>query len=88
MRALVSDFATNAVARPVIERGDHEDEIDRQVIYDLGSSVPGLKDGIYEHVRAHKEPVLWLADTFARAYGAGGAWLRMLDEVLACDRRV
>jgi hypothetical protein len=88
MRALVSDFAANSVARLVIESGDHEDEVDRQVIYEMRNLVPELKDASYEHMRAYEEPMLWLADAFAWAYGAGPPWRRLIDEVLLSDRPV
>jgi hypothetical protein len=88
MRALLTDIGTTPIARLTIESGDHENDVDRQVIFEMTNVVPGLKDVSYHHLRAFEEPMLWLADAFAWAYGAGPPWRRMIDAVLDYDRQV
>jgi hypothetical protein len=36
----------------------------------------------YEHVRSADEPLLWVADVVAWAYGAAGDWRRRTEKVI------
>jgi hypothetical protein len=88
MCALVSDFVDHRVARLVIESGDHEDDVDRQAIYETVAHMPQLGDIPYTHMRSFEEPMLWAADAFAWAYGAGGQWRQMIAKVLTQEGEV
>lgn len=67
-------FADLRVGRFVIESGDAEDHRDRQTASAMIAKVPWLATVYLEHVRAHEEPILWMADALAWSYGAGGEW--------------
>lgn len=42
----------------------------------------------YEHMRPSEEPILWIADAVAWAFGAGPTWRRRVDGIVAVVRRV
>lgn len=39
----------------------------------------------YEHMRPHEEPILWVSDAVAWAYGAGGDWRRRVTPAVVVD---
>lgn len=72
---LVSDAVKAGVPRIVLEsRGAVLDRSDRRVI--AAACRPDHAELRYEHLRPHEEPLLWLADAVAWAYGAGSDWRR------------
>lgn len=42
----------------------------------------------YEHLAPHEEPLLWVADGVAWAWGAGTDWRRRVAPLLADVRRI
>ncbi|HWB34749.1 MAG TPA: hypothetical protein VHA75_01865, partial [Rugosimonospora sp.] len=79
---LTVDLAKAGVTRLVIESREGRDHIDRRTIYTALQSLgvpPSLR---YEHLRGHEEPLLWIPDAIAWAYGAGGDWRRRISSLL------
>jgi hypothetical protein len=72
LSALIDDLVAAGADRLVLESRSAADVIDRRAIARRLAGRPGTMT--YEHLRGHEEPVLWLADAVAWAYGAGGAW--------------
>lgn len=66
------------VSRLVLESRDNQDHRDRAVIYEtLGPDpAPPLE---YTHATAAAEPLLWIPDAVAWAWGRGGAWRRQVE---------
>jgi len=40
---------------------------------------------IYEHMHVRDEPILWMSDAVAWAYGAGGDWRRRVSPIVLVD---
>lgn len=57
----------------VLESRHHQDPEDHPVIASSRRRLPPLS---YEHVDGDHEPLLWLPDSFAWLWGAGGDWQR------------
>ena len=82
LRQLVCDLVPDDARRLVIESREGRDQADRHVVYTAlqsGGAPPSLT---YEHVRPHEEPLLWIADAIAWAYGAGTDWRRRIDKLI------
>jgi hypothetical protein len=79
---LIADILIDGAHRLVIESRDGRDEADRRVIYAALRNVIGPAELAYEHMRAHEEPLLWIADAAAWAYGAGGDWRRRVTPLV------
>ena len=75
MASLLADLVDLGCRRIVIEsRNYSQNENERRAIATairLGHAPENL---IYDHMRAHEEPLLWVADAVAWAYGARGEW--------------
>lgn len=70
----VTSLADRPVSRLVIELAEPEYERDRQSIAEVVEKVPWLQTASVEHMPAHADPMLWVPDALAWAYGAGGDW--------------
>lgn len=64
----------------VLESRGHRDNADRQVIYGALQKV-GFEVA-YRHVEPQQEPMLWISDAIAWAYGAGGDWTRRVRPMI------
>ena len=92
MDALLVDMLALGGQRLVIEcRESSQDERERRLIaaaVQRGMAPPDLS---YGHCRAREEPLLWVSDAVAWAYGAGSHWrLRahsLIDHVQDVDKR-
>jgi hypothetical protein len=80
LRRLIDDAVKLNLQRLVLEsRGQGPDRNDRKIIAEslriqsdpALASPPGL---VYEHLRAHEEPVLWIPDAVAWCHGAHRQW--------------
>ena len=81
LSALVKDLAP-AAERLVIESRSDRDRDDRQLLVQLRHS-GAFGDGLrYEHLQAHEEPLLWVADALAWCVGAGSLWRPLVEPVL------
>jgi len=85
MSKLASDVALDQINRLVIESRPGRDVEDRNVLFAL-TRKQNLGQLSYEHQRPWEEPLLWIPDAVAWAYGAGGDWRRrvapIIDKVL------
>ena len=86
---VVVDALADQAHRLVIESREGRDHADRHVIYATLQRADKPVELAYEHMRPHEEPLLWIADAAAWAYGAGGDWRRrvgpLLDKVIELD---
>jgi hypothetical protein len=79
--ALVS-LADTQVSRLVIELAEPEYERDRQSIAGVAGKVPWLDTASVEHMPGHTDPMLWVPDALAWAYGAGGSWRSQVEQLI------
>lgn len=80
MRRMVAGLGVEGL---VIESGVGQDERDRAVLYEAVRAA-GL-DGrfSYRHLAPRAEPLLWLPDAIAWAWGAGKDWRRRVEPLVA-----
>ena len=85
---LLNDLIPLQCERLVIEsRGVNPDTRERSQI------AAAIRNGaapqvIYHHMRPHEEPLLWVADAIAWAYGAGGEWRSLVEPQVGYVKRV
>ena len=82
--ALLSDLIVLDARRLVIEhREPSQDRTEMSQITEAvrrGAAPESLE---FEHLGRHQEPLLWVPDAVAWAYGAGGDWRRRVDGLVA-----
>lgn len=78
LERLVAIAQENDLERFVVE-SRQDDRDDERTIRAARAREPHL---VFEHRRAHAEPMLWLADGVTWACGAGAKWAKRLDSVL------
>lgn len=61
-----------------IESRENRDHLDRQVLYGVLGAHPKV---CHQHLAAAAEPLLWIPDAIAWAYGRGGEWAQRLDRL-------
>ena len=89
MAALLADLVAWRGRRMVIEsRHYSQNDKERQAIAKAVRSGDAPEDLIYDHMRAHEEPLLWVADAVAWAYGARGEWRPRVAGLINQVRRV
>ncbi|WP_152691136.1 hypothetical protein [Jiangella alkaliphila] len=74
IRTLVPDLVAAEVERLVLEAQVGQDVHDRRLLFDSLQKAgrPGAFE--YLHERPHAEPLLWIPDAVAWAYGRQGEW--------------
>ena len=83
LRQLVPEAAAIGAARLVIERDDSLITHDRQTLYDAVAKA-GCRDTLrYEHLRAHEECLLSVADTVAWCWSHRGNWRDRVTPIVA-----
>lgn len=82
LRQLVADAAEIRAARLVIERDDSLLIHDRQTLYEAVAKA-GVRDTLrYEHLRAHEECLLSVADAIAWSWSHRGAWQERVKPIV------
>ena len=81
MSALVADLRTD-VRRLVIESRGARDRDDRQLLVELHKAGVLAQSVAYEHLPAHAEPLLWIADAVAWAYGNRQPWRSLVEPIV------
>ena len=87
--ALLSDLVDLKGQRLIIEHREHS-----QNRRERAQIAAAIRNGIaptgldYQHLDAHEEPMLWVADAVAWAYGAGGEWRRRAQTLVNSVRDV
>lgn len=72
------DLAGASVSRLTIESRAGQDHHDRAVLYRAFGPMPPLS---YGHLTGPEEPLLWVPDAVAWAYGRGSTWKAQLDRL-------
>lgn len=80
---LTSDLIGFDARRLVIESRQGRDQADRHVIFATLEAHDHAGSPTYEHMLPHEEPLLWIPDAVAWAYGAGGDWRRRVDPMIS-----
>lgn len=74
---MVPDLADAGVTRLILERDDSVLNFDRQALFQLTRKhAPELE---YQHLRAHEDLLLCVADTIAWCWAKGGPWRARID---------
>jgi hypothetical protein len=88
LRAMIPELLQElAVTRMVVESCD-QDHQDNQVIREMVSKAQAEDRFVYLHSAPAAEPLLWLPDVVAWAYGRGGDWIRRASDVITEVRDV
>ena len=83
LEALLEDLVAVKGRRLVIEsREMGQDAAERRQIAAAVRAGGAPKALVYDHMRGHEEPMLWVADAAAWAYGARGEWRARIAHVL------
>jgi len=83
---MVRQLLDRNVGRLVIESREGRDHLDRQVLVD---ELRGQPEGFgYDHMPAHSDPLLWVADAVAWCSSAGGAWGERIQSLVTHTERV
>jgi hypothetical protein len=87
LRKLALDLVEAGVSRVVIESCD-QDRRDVQVIGDAlaSSDLTGALE--IQHLRPHDEPMLWIPDVIAWAFGHTEAWRKLIAPLVARSTRL
>jgi hypothetical protein len=78
LSAAVRDLRAQGVTRLVLEAREGQDHRDRVAIYQALQPDDRLD---YTHHPGHAEPMLWLPDAVAWAWGRGGWWRSRIEEL-------
>lgn len=78
LSAVVQLLQSQTVPRLTIE-SRQDDRDDQRTIARSRLSAPPL---VFDHRRSVREPLLWIADAIAWAYGAGGVWLPLVRPII------
>lgn len=74
LRTMTPHLLDVGAERPVFEAQVGQDDLDRQVIFEVLGK-PGKAHAItYSHVAPRLEPMLWLPDAIGWVYGKSGDW--------------
>jgi len=83
LQRLVHDLVAMGAQRLVLEgRGRREDLADRHTIRHVLGPRPSSAGLVYEHLRSHEDPLLWVPDAVAWCHGAGGEWRRRVTPIV------
>ncbi len=82
LRAMTADLLRVGVTRLVIEPVDGLERRDQSTLINEMQRLKRPNGLVHEHVAAHLEPNLWMADAIAWTYGAGGDWRRRIWQLL------
>ncbi len=83
LQALLPVFDQRRVRMVVLDsRGESRDHLDRSFLAGAQRTGRAHAELVYAHRGSRNEPLLWLPDAFAWAYGAGGTWRPMVADVV------
>lgn len=82
LQVMAADMAQFGVSRLILE-GCEQDHRDNQVIRVAAATSPTQSGFEYVHSTPAAEPLLWLPDIVAWAFGRGGDWRRRAAALLA-----
>ncbi|NBO26287.1 MAG: hypothetical protein EBU89_05220 [Actinobacteria bacterium] len=79
-RCLASVFRDCAKSNSITIESGSVDHLDRQLINRFVSE--GTQFPKVTHIEPRREPLLWLPDIIAWAYGRGGEWKKLVEPVI------
>lgn len=82
IEAMVADLVDRDLRRLVFESRAHLDSYDRRDLRRLRRAGLVPETLLYDHMRPHEEPLLWVADAVAWAVGAGGGWEKRISAIV------
>ncbi|HMS48327.1 hypothetical protein [Candidatus Neomicrothrix sp.] len=83
LEALLADLPSAGARRLVIEgRGRSQDQVDVRQIARAQHTDRTVRSMEYDHMKPAEEPLLWIADAAAWAYGAAEDWRRRADPMI------
>jgi hypothetical protein len=82
LRQLVPDLAALGATRLVFERDDSLLTHDRQTLYDAVDKAGCRETLSYDHLRAHEESMLWVADAVAWCWSHGTDWRHRVRPII------
>lgn len=85
-RQMVGLLVDRNVSRLIIESREGRDHLDRQVLLGELRGHPQVFE--YDHMPAHSDPLLWVADAVAWCSSAGGAWRDRIEALVAHSQDV
>jgi hypothetical protein len=88
IRLVVQDLVAIGARRLVVESREGRDRVDRRTIRAALFDAGAIDRLGYEHMRPSEEPLLWVADAVAWAYGAGQTWRRRVGGIVEVVTRV
>ena len=80
LQKMVPDLRSKGVALFVLDSRQGQDHKDRATIHSLLGSNPEPAFEYYHHRSAH-EPILWIPDAVAWAWGRGGNWRKQVEQL-------
>jgi hypothetical protein len=87
LRVIVPDLIRRNVGRLTVESCD-QDRADVRVISDAVAKEDAHRRFHYLHAAPASEPLLWLPDILAWAYGAGGDWYRRAANLVSSVTKI
>jgi hypothetical protein len=83
LERLVRDLLDIGATRLVLESRASGDRLDQRVLRGATGKQPSGTGLLYEHLKPHEEPLLWVPDAVAWCYGNGGDWRRRVAPLVA-----
>jgi hypothetical protein len=78
--AMTSDLIESGVHRMMLDSREGQNDRDRQVIHQATTEQPS-RPLEYLHLPSAQEPLLWIPDAVAWAWGRGGSWRSRCQEM-------
>lgn len=88
LELLVRDLLVRRAQYLVLDSRGHRDTVDQLTLYRALGSKPASTDLTYDHQDSVAECLIWIADTVAWCYGAGGDWRRRVEPVITAVTQV
>lgn len=82
LRRLIADLLDGDARRLVLESRASGDRLDQRVLRAAIGKQPSNTGLVYEHLRPHEEPLLWIPDAVAWCFGNGGDWRRRTSRLV------
>ncbi|GAA0611116.1 hypothetical protein GCM10010174_30690 [Kutzneria viridogrisea] len=82
LRGLVADLVEANARRLVLESRASGDRLDLRVLRTAMGHHARRTGLVYEHLRPHEEPLLWVPDAVAWCFGSGGDWRRRVAKLV------
>lgn len=88
LERLVRDLCEERAARLILETDESMLVHDRRVLFDSLAAAGCAGSLTYAHLRAHEEPLLWVADAVAWSWPQAAAWRALVQPIVTRVVRV